>query len=71
MKIKDVTPPSFSCVEGRCPSVYETDHGTYLVIGNKVRSPENLLPGKIGLNETAIEVPVNLIQGVTLKEDQS
>ena len=71
MKIKDVTPLSFSCCEGACPAVFKTYERTYLIIGNKVESPENLLPGKIGPDETVIEVPVNLILGVTPAEDQS
>ena len=69
MKIKDVTPLAFSCTEGACPGVYETDRGTYLIIGKKVDFNENILPGKIGLGETVIEVPVNLIQGIILAED--
>ena len=64
MKIKDVTPLPFSCTEGLCPAVYETDRGSYLIIGNKVNSPDNLLSGRIGLDETVIEVPVDLIRGI-------
>jgi hypothetical protein len=64
MKIKDVTPLAFSCIEGACHGVYETDRGTYLIIGNKVNSPDNLLSGRIGLDETVIEVPFDLIRGI-------
>ena len=68
MKIRDVTPQCFSCTEGHCPAVYETDRGTYLIIGSKVVLPDNLLPGKIGTDETIVEVPVELIQQATLNK---
>jgi hypothetical protein len=70
MKTKDVTPLSFSCIEGHYPSVYETDQGTYLIIGRNVDFPENLLSGKIGLDETIIEIPANLVQGIAMVEEQ-
>ena len=68
MKIKDVTPSRFSCAGGACPAVYETDKGTYLIVGNKVANSDNLLSGKIGPNETIIEVPVELIRQANLKK---
>ena len=64
MKVKDVTPKRFSCTCGACPAVFETDRGTYLVIGKKVDSPDDCLSGKIGLDETIIEVPSDLIKGI-------
>ena len=70
MKIRDVTPSSFTCDGGSCPIVYETDKGTYLIIGNKVDSPEKLLLGKIGLDETIIEVPAGLIRGVAIRKQE-
>ena len=70
MKIRDVTPLCFSCSDGACPAVFKTDKGTYFIIGSRVDSHENLLPGKVRSNETVIEVPVNLIRGITLKEDE-
>jgi len=69
MKIRDITPTSFSCFGGGCPAIYETDRGTCLIIGSKAEFSENLLHGKIGRDETVIEVPVNLIQGIILAED--
>jgi len=67
MKIKEVTPKVFSCEAGGCPAVFETDKGTYLIIGTKVDSAESLLSGRIGPNETAIEVPAELIRRITTK----
>ena len=70
MKVIDVTPLPFSCRGGGCPAVYETDRGSYLIIGRKVDFPENLLPGKIGPDETIIEIPANLVQGIAMVEEQ-
>lgn len=68
MKIKDITPKQFSCGEGRCPSIYETDRDTILIIGKRIDSAENLPLAKIAPNETLIEIPVDLIRGRTIKE---
>jgi len=67
MKIKDVTPSAFACITGGCPSIFETDRQTYLIIGRKVDVPDGLLSGKIGLDETVIEVPADLLQGIRTK----
>ena len=72
MKIRDVTPQRLSCSFGHCPAVYSTEKGTYLVVGSKVNSPENFLSGKVEPNETVIEVPMELIKGLTFnKGDKS
>ncbi len=68
MKMKDVTPLAFSCWCGGCPVIYETDRGTFLIIGSKVESPEKSgLLDKIGQNEEIIEVPAGLIREITTK----
>jgi len=67
MKIKEVTPKKSACIAGGCPAAFETDRGTYLIIGIKVDSSEALLQGKIGTGETVIEVPVGLIRGLVKK----
>jgi hypothetical protein len=49
-----------------CPTVYETDHGTFVVQGDKLTDPEarsglaNMLPG-----EDAVEVPRATLLGAT------
>jgi hypothetical protein len=68
MKLKDVTPKKFACLAGGCPAIFETDRGTCLIIGTKVESAESLLAGRIGLNETVIEVPVEIIRLVKQRE---
>ena len=67
MKIKEVTPKKFACIAGGCPAVFETDRGTYLIIGDRVESSEDVLPGRVGPEETVIEVPVGLIRGMVTK----
>ena len=67
MKLKDVTPTAFSCAGGCCPSVFETNRGTCLIIGSRVDSADRLLPGRVGPNEVAIEVPAELIRGIAVK----
>lgn len=63
MKIKEVTPKAFSCGVGPCPSIYETDRDSYLIVGAVVneKDPKPLKILRIGKNETVIEVPKNLI----------
>jgi len=64
MKHKDVTPKAFACAGGCCPSVFETDKGTYLIIGTKAVLADSLLSSRIGPNETVIEVPAELLRKV-------
>lgn len=62
MKVKEVTPKKVACLAGGCPAAFETDRGTYLIIGTKVDSSEDLLQGNIGTGEAVIEVPADLIR---------
>ena len=61
--LRDVTPGPFLCVVGTCPAVFETERGTHVIIGKKLASDltDQLLPGRVGPNETAIEVPSGLL----------
>ncbi|NRQ40067.1 hypothetical protein HII36_50825 [Nonomuraea sp. NN258] len=49
--------------DGQCPTLYETDRGTYVVQGDVVTDPEaladlrNILPG-----ETFVEIPKDLLR---------
>jgi len=67
MKVKEVTPKAFSCLAGGCPAVFETDKGTYLIIGAKVDSADRLLSVRIGPNEMIIEVQAGLLRGIAIK----
>ena len=49
---------------GTCPTLYSTDHGTYVVQGEKVTDPEALATlRERGLpeHETAVEIPAALL----------
>lgn len=54
------------CETGGCPAVYETDQGTYLVVGRRLNTVE-----KAGLSmdtiEDALEIPGELLQGLLKK----
>ena len=64
MKIQDITPAEMSCAIGACPAIFRTDRDTLLVIGQTVSSDEaqRLAPGRVGLKECMVEVPLQLLQ---------
>ena len=70
MKIKDITPHAFTCAGGCCPSIFETDRGTYLIIGSKVHPTAQSLSGRMGSNETVVEVPVGLLPRIRNEEHE-
>lgn len=59
MKLIEITPESLCCVIGTCPAVFETDSGSYVLIGKVVKDGDSaaLLAGRIGPDEVAIEIP--------------
>ncbi len=63
MELKNITPKALRCVVGVCPAIYLTDRGTAVVIGRRLDSAivSELLPGKVGSQEVAIEIPRELL----------
>ena len=64
MKAKNITAKKNLCGIGACPSVFETDRASFIVIGTVPAAkdlPRNILK-KIGKNEMAIEIPKALLQ---------
>lgn len=61
--LKDITPSSFNCGIAVCPAIFETDQRTYIIIGSVVDSKtvKELLPGRVGKGEIAIEIPQELL----------
>jgi hypothetical protein len=59
MKAKNITPKEGRCIVGACPSCFETDYGTIIVIGRQV--PSRILPlnvrRKLGAYDIAVQVP--------------
>jgi hypothetical protein len=59
----EITQANLFCAVAACPSVFETDRGTFVLIGEKVNpkdAPEKI-KNKIGAGEAAIEIPKGLI----------
>ena len=54
------------CGGGGCPAVYETDQGTYLVVGRRLSAEEK---AKLSMDaiEDALEVPGELVQSLAKK----
>jgi len=66
----EITPVSFQCTFVGCPSVFDTDMGTFILVGKTVDiecAPE-AVKNKVGVDETAIEIPKELINELFSKE---
>jgi len=65
IKLKTIerTPVAFQCAACACPSVFETDRGTYILVGKKLNLKEisQEIKNKIGDGELGVEVPKELI----------
>ena len=61
------TPAGFYCVVATCPSIFETDKGTYIIVGKKLSSKEvsQEVKNKIGDGEIAVEIPKGLLDELT------
>ena len=57
------TPAELFCLVGACPSLFETDRGTYIIVGKELNLKEitQEIKKKIGAGEIGIEVPKALI----------
>jgi len=67
-KIQEITPKRLFCGLAACPSVFETEKETFLIIGKKLDSGDipNEVRKKIGNDEMVIEVPKELITELDL-----
>lgn len=52
-----------------CPSLYETDRGTYVVQGWRLTDPEALAQLDLPPNETVVEIPPDVLD-LRLSEDR-
>ena len=68
MNVIEKTPDKLYCLIGTCPSVFETDEGTFLIIGKKlnIKNIPEEVKRKIGSDEMIIEIPKNLITELDL-----
>lgn len=69
MKLIEITPKHMRCGIGACPAIFETDRDTYIVIGKQLSSEmiKQLLEEKVGTDETAIELPKGILNGILQK----
>ncbi len=67
MTTVEKTPAAFYCVACACPSVFETDRGTYIIVGKKLNLKEvtRKVKNKIGDGEIAVEIPIGLLDELT------
>lgn len=67
MKLTEITPKQLQCGIGACPAIFETDHGTYVLIGRNLADVlPNELKGRVGTHETVIEIPKELLAAATI-----
>ena len=59
--IKELTPKEMSCVAGTCPAIFETDEGSYILIGKKADADKLGIEKRVAAEEVVIEVPKRLI----------
>jgi len=65
MKLTDITPKSFDCGIGGCPALFETGHGTYVLIGKRLSGGDaQQLAARTGSDEIAIEIPGELLSNL-------
>lgn len=63
MKAKEITPAAARCGVGPCPSIFQTDRETFLVVGSipAVNELPRNVRKKLGKGEVVIEVPRNVL----------
>lgn len=70
-KIKNITPNEHKCIIGACPTIVESNNGSYIIVGelmnNNDLSDLGLLK-KVGENEVAIEIPKSLLRYINTKD---
>lgn len=57
MRLKEITPIVLRCGVGACPAIFETDRGTLIVIGKRIKVDGGLLEDKVSRDEAAVEIP--------------
>jgi hypothetical protein len=59
---KELTPKDMACGPiGGCPAIFETNKGSYALIGKKLDSGKFGISKRVGKDEVLIEVPKKLI----------
>jgi len=58
---KELTPKTEMCTAMVCPAIFETNKGSYALIGKKVNAKDLKVDKRVGKDEVLIEVPKELI----------
>jgi hypothetical protein len=54
-------------INGNCPAIYRADNGNYVIQGWKIDDATRAQLRDLADNETAIEVPADVIAGIVAK----
>lgn len=58
---KDLTPKDMYCGIGACPAIFETNNGSYAIVGKVLDAKSLGVSNRVGKNEVLIEVPRKLL----------
>jgi hypothetical protein len=62
IKLKDITPDQFLCsLSMACPAIFESNEGSFVIIGKICDQETPQLKERIGKNEIAVEIPQELL----------
>lgn len=53
-----------NCLDGKCPGVFKTDRGTFLIQGYRVNRGEVSGLAPVAENEDLVEIPASLLAAV-------
>ncbi len=58
---KELTPKTEMCSAMVCPAVFETNKGSYAIIGKKLDAKNLKVDKRVGKDEVLIEIPKDII----------
>ena len=61
-KLRELTPLEYACANTFCPAVFQSDTGTYVIIGKACHREHAQLRDRIGPDETVLEVSADLLE---------
>ena len=68
MKLKEITPEAIRCTIGACPAIYETQKGSFIIVGKRLSNKHIELEGRVGQDEDAVEIPMSLLSELFQKK---
>jgi len=65
MELTDIAPERLRCILGACRAVFESDRGTYVIVGRMLGGKDaGAAEGSIGTGEAAIEIPKEFLREI-------